>query len=259
MTGVRVRAVGHTWGGGRPALEDVSFDVEKGELVAIVGPNGAGKSTLLRVVLGFVPLQRGEVTIGGRAPSSVARRELARIAAFVPQGHEAELAFTVREMVAMGRTPHLGRIEPERAIDREAIDEAMRDTDLASLATRRFDELSGGERQRALLARAFAQRAPLLVLDEPNASLDLRHAWELLALLRKRVDGGATAIAALHDLELAARFCDRMVVLDGGRVAALGAPRDVLTPELLATVFGVVAEVERDGDAVRVRVTGVVG
>ncbi len=242
--------------GARAVLRGLDVEVNAGELVAIVGPNGAGKSTLLRVLLGFLAPAGGSVEIGGRPLVALDRRAIARQAAFVQQGFHTEFAFTVREMVAMGRTPYLGRFRPEGAADRDAILQAMEETGVLRMADRPFTELSGGERQRVLLARAFAQRTPLLLLDEPNASLDLLHSHELMELVRARVDGGAAALAALHDLTLAARFSDRLVVLSEGRVHADGPPADVLTETLMRDVFGVEARIVHDDGALLLHVTG---
>ncbi len=244
---LRAERVGHAFGQ-RTVLDGVDLEVTRGELLAVVGANGAGKSTLLRLCLGFVPLERGRVTLFGRALESLSRREVARMAAFVPQGQATDFAFTVREMVAMGRTPHTGRFRPEGKADRDAIARALEATELSAMTDRPFAELSGGERQRVLLARAFAQEAPLLVLDEPNANLDVLHAFQLLALLRARLGEGAAVVAALHDLGLATRFANRIAVLHEGRIEAVGRPADVVTPELLARVFGVRARIDRDDD-----------
>jgi iron complex transport system ATP-binding protein len=243
----QLHGVGHAYGE-HEVLRGVDLDLAPGELVAVIGPNGVGKSTLLKLMLGFLPLQRGSIELGGHRLDKLTRRDIARLAAFVPQGYDAQFSLSVRQMVAMGRTPWLGRFRPEGEADRRAIDEAMRAADVTELAHRPLPELSGGERQRVLLARAFAQQTPTLVLDEPNASLDLRHAFDLLQLVRQRVREGAAAIAALHDLGLAARFCDRLIALGEGGIAAMGAPEQVLTPARIAEVFGVDAQVVRDDD-----------
>ena len=244
-----IRARGLTFGyGARPVLRGVDLEVAHGELVGLVGPNGAGKSTLLRLLLGFLPPDAGTVELEGRPIADLPRREVARRAAFVPQGFHTEFDFRVRDLVAMGRTPWLGRFRPEGEEDRSAVARAMEATEVAAMAERPFTELSGGERQRVLLARAFAQGTDVLLLDEPNASLDLLHAYQLLELVRRRVDEGAAALAALHDLSLAARFCDRLVVLHEGGVRAEGPPSEVLSQTHLAEVFGVEATLlEVDG------------
>jgi iron complex transport system ATP-binding protein len=244
--------------GSRTVLRGVTFEAKRGQFVGIVGPNGSGKSTLLRLLLGFLPLQRGSISIYGKAIGTLMRRELARHAAFVPQFYETEVAFTVGEMVAMGRTAHLRTLQPEGPSDRAAMAYAIAAADLTSMEDRPFTELSGGERQRVMLARALAQEAPLLVFDEPNANLDPFHAWQLLELMRARLATGTTLVAALHDLELAARHCDRLLVLADGAIAAIGPPRDVLTTELLERVFRVRATVgEQDGE-IWVRIRGAV-
>lgn len=244
---------------GRTVLRGVSFSVGPGELVALSGPNGAGKSTLLRLLLGLHHLRAGRVLLGGTPLAELSRREIARRAALLPQDSPLELPLTVREVVTLGRMPHLGRFQPEGPADERAVARALDATDTAHLAERPITELSGGERHRVQLARALAQEAPLLLLDEPVAGLDLGHQLEVLDLLRAivdRRDGGggpgagarAGVIVALHDLSLAARRCDRMLLLAGGALQADAAPVDVLTPEVLARFFGVRAEVRRDPD-----------
>jgi iron complex transport system ATP-binding protein len=234
---------------GRDVLRDVSLALSAGELVALAGPNGAGKSTLLRLLLGLHAPRAGTVTLGGRSVATLARREIARVAALLPQEGEgpAELPLTVREVVSLGRLPHLGRFQPEGPEDERAVARALDATDTAFLADRPMAELSGGERHRVHLARALAQGASILLLDEPTAGLDLVHQLQALDLLRATVDEGRGAIVALHDLSLAARRCDRIVLLADGAVHADAPPADVLTPQTLARVFGVRAEVRVDG------------
>jgi iron complex transport system ATP-binding protein len=238
--------------GDRTGLRDVSLAIDRGELVGLLGPNGAGKSTLLRILLGMLAPCAGNASLGGRLVKTMPRSEVARHAAFVGQASEP-LGFDldVREVVAMGRYPWRSRFAPESAIDRNAIDDAMQATDVVDLADRPIDALSGGERQRVLLARALAQGTPLLVLDEPSASLDARHAVDQLPLVRARARSVSGAVASLRDLGLASRFCDRVVVLHEGRVVASGAPGEVLDERLLANVYGVEARVF-DDDGVRV-------
>jgi iron complex transport system ATP-binding protein len=242
--------------GDRRVLHGVSLAIDDGETVAVVGPNGAGKSTLLKTLLGFLEPESGEVRLDGVSLDGLDRREVARRAAFVPQGFHTDFAFTVREMVAMGRTPHRGRFSPLDDADRAAIAEALGATDTAEMVDRSFAELSGGERQRVLLARAFAQSAPVLLLDEPNANLDLLHACRLLEIVRRRVAAGGAALMALHDLGLAARYCDRVVVLAAGRVRADGPPAEVLTEPLLRSVFGVDARIFHEDDGLYLGVRG---
>jgi len=229
-------------------LEDVSLTLEPGELTVLLGANGAGKSTLLRLLAGFVSPASGEVFCQGVPVASLSRRALARRIAYVPQSFGADHAFSVREMVAMGRWAHVGRLASFGQGDIEAVDAALRDADLETLAHRRFDALSGGERQRVLFARALAQGASTLLLDEPTASLDLLHAHGLMSHVRKQADEGLAILAAVHDVALAARFADRAVVIADGRAVADGAPTEVLTPSLFARAFGVDASLHRGAD-----------
>lgn len=242
---IQARELTHAYGE-RVAVQSVSLDVRPGEMVAVVGANGAGKSTLLRLMLGFLTPRSGEAHLLGDRVPLLPRREIARRAAFVPQSHEARFAFPVRDVVAMGRTPWLGRFRPESDEDRRIVTQAMEEADVTAMAARPFPELSGGERQRVMLARAFAQRTPVLVLDEPNANLDLKHGLDVLERVRARVRDGAAAVAALHDLTLAARFCDRIAVLHRRRMVADGPAHAVLTRERMREVFEVDAELVHD-------------
>ena len=237
---------------GRLVFSDVSVALAPFELVALVGPNGAGKSTLLHVLLGLLSPKSGLVMLDGRHISELSRREIAQRVAFLPQQTHSDFAFTVRELVAMGRMPHLGRFRPEGPEDTAAIEGALERTDTRMFADRLASELSGGERQRVLLARAIAQSTDLLLLDEPTSSLDLGHQLEVIGLLRALVDGGKAAAVALHDLSLAARFADRIIVLSEGKIAAEGRPRDVITEELLARHFHIRARVEHAPEGVLV-------
>ena len=232
----------------RAVFRDVSFAVGPGELVALCGPNGAGKSTLLRLVLGLHAPSAGEVKLGGTPLGALSRRDVARRAALLPQDTPAEVPLTVREAVALGRLPHLARFQPESAADADAVIRALAATDTAALAERPLVELSGGERHRVHLARALAQEAPLLLLDEPIAGLDLAHQLQALDLLRATVAGGRAAVVALHDLSLAGRRCDRVLLLADGGLRADAPPAQVLTAELIARHFGVRADVRLDAD-----------
>lgn len=228
---------------GRRVLHDVTLTLDRG-LVGVLGPNGAGKSTLVRALLGLVPAT-GRVAIDG--VEGRARADIARRVAYLPQGQQLHWPVSVERLVALGRLPHLAPFSRLSEGDRAAIDGAMAAADVADLAGRPATELSGGERARALLARALAVEAPALIADEPLASLDPAHQLAGMALLRAQADAGVLVVAVLHDLALAARHCDRVVVLDRGEIVADGAPYDALTPELLASTFGIraaVAEVE---------------
>jgi iron complex transport system ATP-binding protein len=229
----------------RPVLKGVSLAVEEREFVGLIGANGSGKTTLLRSLLGLLPAS-GETRLCGELLRSLGRNEIARRATMVPQETHLDFAFTAREIVAMGRTPYLGRFKPESIADKEAIDRAMRETGILDLAERPVTELSGGERQRVHLARAFAQETRVILLDEPTANLDLTHQFEALTLVREFTRAEGAVLAAIHDLSLAARFCDRLLLLSGGRIVAHGPPAEVITENNLARHFGLRARVWRD-------------
>jgi iron complex transport system ATP-binding protein len=230
-------------------VSDVSARVDDGEWVALIGPNGAGKSTLLRAVSGLVPY-RGRIVVMGDDASTLGRRRLARRVALVPQVPVMPDDMTVREYVALGRTPHIAYLGRERRSDAAATAHALVRLDLGELADRRLDSLSGGERQRATLARALAQEAPVLLLDEPTSALDVgrqQQALELVDLLRR--DAGLTVLTAMHDLTLAAQYADRLLLLDGGRLVAGGGARAVLTRPLIAEHYGADVLVVDEGDS----------
>ena len=220
-----------------PALDSVSMTVPRGCFYAVLGPNGSGKSTLLRALLGMVPHQAGQAHVFGRPVSDWDRRALAREAGVVSQSESLAFPITVRELVAMGRYPYLGALQSETPTDKEAISKAMRVCDIESLAQRFLSTLSGGEIQRTRVARALAQEPNVLLLDEPTASLDVRHEMEILELLRASVDDGMTVFLITHHLDLAARFADRLLLLDRGTVAAEGEPQEVLREETLERVY----------------------
>jgi iron complex transport system ATP-binding protein len=234
----------------RRVFSDVNVAFARGELVALVGPNGAGKSTLLHVLLGLLPPASGGVSLEGRPIAELSRRSIAQKIAFLPQEVRSDFAFTVRELVGMGRLPHLGRFRPEGPADVAAIEDALARTATAPYAERLVSELSGGERQRVVLARAIAQSTDVLLLDEPTASLDVEHQLEVIRLIRALVESGKAAAIALHDLSLAARFADRVVVLSGGGIAAEGKPTEVITEELLARHFRIRARIEHAPEGV---------
>jgi len=224
--------------GARRVLDDVSLTVARGELVCVVGPNGAGKTTLLRVAAGLERAE-GDVRLAHLDPRVHRRRVLAQKLAYLAQEYTVVFPFTVAEVVLMGRYPHRSSLALESEADVDAARAAMERCDVLALADRRFDELSGGERRRALLAQAFCQAAPLVLFDEPTASLDPLHALGVFRILREERARGQAALVVTHDLNLAARFADRVVVLDGGRVAAAGAPLDVLGAAEATRAFGV--------------------
>ena len=224
--------------GGRAVVDGVDVSVADGEWLALIGPNGAGKTTLLRAISRLVPFA-GEIVLDGRPAAELRRAELARLVAVVPQEPSTPPWMTVAEYVLLGRTPHLGPLAKEGAADRDAAARALGRLDLLALADRRLGTLSGGEKQRAVVARALAQEARIVLLDEPTAALDIGHQQQALDLLDGlRAESGLTLVAAMHDLTLVAQYADRMVLLDGGHVVADGAPADVLTEALIAQHYG---------------------
>jgi iron complex transport system ATP-binding protein len=222
-----------------PVLRQVSLRVDPGEVLAVVGPNGVGKSTLIKAASGALPPLSGEVRINGQDLRSLRPAARARLVSVVPQATDLPGSFLALDVVLMGRTPYLRWLENEGALDREAAQLAMQRTELAELAERPVGELSGGEQQRVLIARALAQQAPVMLLDEPTAHLDLRHQDQVLRLVRELARERSLAVLlALHDLNLVARFADRVALLSNGGVRALGKPEQVLTPDGLAEVYG---------------------
>ncbi|MCY9787452.1 ABC transporter ATP-binding protein [Nocardiopsis sp. EMB25] len=226
--------------GGTELVRELSLEVPEGRVVGLVGPNGSGKSTALRCVYRALRPSRGTVWLDGRDLSGLSLRESARSVAALTQEGGSDLDFTVAEIVALGRTPHVRGNRPLDARERGLCRAAMERMDVAHLADRGVLSLSGGERQRVLVARCLVQEPRVLVLDEPTNHLDVRHQIGLLSLVRS---AGITVLLVLHDLNLAAAVCDRIGVLSEGRLVASGTPREVLVPELVERVFGVAATV----------------
>lgn len=220
------------------ALEEVNLDAEGGEVVCLVGPNGAGKSTLLRALAGLVSPCAGSVHLGGVDLASMQRRAIARSIAFLPQELPVDLPFTAAEVALMGRSPHLGPMGLEGEADREIATRSLARVGAEAWRDRPFHQLSGGERQRVLLARLLAQEAPVWLLDEPTAHLDLAHQQLALRLVREHARGGGLAVIVLHDLSQAARIADQMALLAGGRLVSWGPPREVLRGDRLFDAFG---------------------
>jgi len=233
--------------GGTPVLDGVDFGVREGEFVGLIGPNGAGKSTLLKVIGGLWTGAKGDIELLGKPLKTYRPRDVARLVAHVPQVTQLEFAFSARDVVLMGRSPHLSRFQIETARDREIVDRALQAVNAAHLAERLVTTLSGGERQRVIIARALAQEPRVLLLDEPTSNLDVRHQIEVLALARAQAHRhGLGVVAAIHDLGQAARYCDRLALILHGRIIADGPPEAVLTPERLRQAFGVEGQLYAD-------------
>jgi iron complex transport system ATP-binding protein len=233
--------------GRRGVLSGVSLALGRGELVGVIGPNGSGKTTLVRVLSGVLVPRSGSVRLDGRPLPEYSRRALARRLAVMPQDPTIEFPFTALEVVLMGRAPHLPPLGFPRATDLAVARQAMARLDLAGIDDRPLDRLSGGERQRVLLARALAQEPQVLLLDEPTTHLDLRHQTEIYEVVRALArERGTAVLSVLHDLNLAALYCDRLVLLAQGRVAGSGPPEAVLTPDALDRAYGVRVYVGRN-------------
>jgi iron complex transport system ATP-binding protein len=238
--------------GGRPVVDRIDLDVAEGEWLALIGPNGAGKTTLLRAIAGLLPFA-GTIALEGRDTKELRRTELSRMAAVVPQDPSTPPWMTVAEYVLLGRTPHLGRLAKEGTRDREVAAEALARLDLLAYRDRLLGTLSGGERQRVVVARALAQEARIVLLDEPTAALDIGHQQQALELLDVlRAESGLTLVAAMHDLTLAAQYADRMVLLDAGHVVADGPPRQVLTEDLIGLHYEAAIQVVDVGGRIAV-------
>jgi len=224
--------------GSRSVLKNINLEIKKGEMLALLGPNGSGKSTLLRTISGILPSTTGSVSLAGRLISGLGPAERARQIAVVPQGAQLPPAFTALETVLFGRTPYLNFLGQACSADQEIARRALEKVDALSLADRLMGEISGGEQQRVLLARALTQMAPILLLDEPTTHLDLQHQMSLLTLVRKlALEENLTVVIALHDLNLAARYADRIALLVNGQIKALGTAKQVLRADVIAEVY----------------------
>ena len=221
---------------GKPILRDVSLAVEPGSITGLIGPNGSGKSTLLRCIYRALRPDSGTITLDGNDLIRMDSRETARRVAVVLQEYPSDFQFTVGEIVSMGRNPHKGMFDRDTSMDRGIIREALVRVGLVGFSHRNFNTLSGGEKQRVIIARTLAQQAGFLVLDEPTNHLDIRHQLETMELVREL---GITTLAALHDLNIAADYCDVIHVIDRGRIVAFGKPEEVLQPDIIGEVFGV--------------------
>ena len=232
--------------GSRVALRGATFAVDPGEVVGLIGPNGSGKTTVVRVASRALRPREGSVLVAGEDPYAVSARRAARLAAVVPQEVIPAFEFTAREVVSMGRTPYLSTFAGGGPEDERRVREAMELAGIEHLDGRPLAELSGGEKQRVILAQALAQDAPVLLFDEPTTHLDLRHVVGVLTTIRELALAGRAILGVFHDLNLASTTCDRLVVLDAGRVVAQGTPEEVVTSAMLREVYEVEAEVHPD-------------
>jgi len=233
--------------GRQTVLDGISLELQPGRCYGLLGPNGSGKTTLLDLFCRLQTPDRGTLAVQGRSLSAWPVPQLARVQALVPQEFLIRFRFTVREVVEMGRHPHLPRFGSLTADDHALVDSVMAELDIANLASRPVTELSGGEKQRVAVARALVQEPAGLLLDEATSNLDIYHSLTILDVIRKRVTrDGLTVLAALHDLNLAAWFCDELIFLSQGRVVAMGRVEEVLRPEIIGRVYGVEAMVRED-------------
>lgn len=234
---------------GKRLVDQVLFDVQPGEFIGLVGPNGSGKSSLLRAIYRVLKPDAGRVVHIGDDVWKLSAREAARRTAVVAQERMGEFDFSVRELVQMGRTPHKRLLDGDSPADDAIVERCLAEVGMSHCANRSFMTLSGGEKQRVMVARALAQEALFLVLDEPTNHLDIRHQLELLELIRRLK---TTTLAALHDLSLAARYCDRLLLIHAGRLVASGAPVDVLTAERIRQAYGVQATISHSAGRLRI-------
>ena len=229
---------------GWPCLHSLNLTLCSGRLYGLIGPNGSGKTTLINLLSGTAGPTAGVAELYGTAVQAYSKPALARLLSLVPQSFAMEFEYTVEEVVMMGRHPYIGRFGSPAGADRELVFNALKTLDILHLKDRSITRLSGGERQRVLVARALAQNTGVMILDEATANLDVRHSIDIMKTLRRRVTAeGATVIAAVHDLDLAAAFCDELIVMDSGGIHAAGSVRELLQPELLQRIFSVEAQI----------------
>jgi len=239
MAGIEVQNVSLGYGR-RKVLDGISFNVAAGEMVGLIGPNGGGKSTVIRALSRVIPAKSGKIAVNGRDINRIPRDELAKLVGVVPQIPLLPSAFTAFEIVLMGCNPHLGLLQQESAADYERVWQAMALTQTRDLAKRRVGELSGGEIQSLLIARVLVQATRVVLLDEPTANLDINRQVEVLGLIRRLcLEEKLSVLVALHDLNLASQYCDRLILISEGKIYAEGTPAQVITQENLKAVYGV--------------------
>jgi iron complex transport system ATP-binding protein len=231
--------------GSNEILRNVSLTVERGEIVGLLGPNGSGKSTLLRTILGILRPLKGVVYVDGRRIAELSRKEIAEIIGYLPQ-ESTDTGLKVREVVMLGRTPYIHGISWEKE-DLTIVNDALEIVGLSRFQERKFSELSGGEKQKVLLARVFAQDASILLLDEPTSHLDISSQLEIMNLIKKKVGEGCSALIAIHDINLASAYCNKLILLKRGKIAAAGRPDEVITRENIREVYGIDVEIRKFG------------
>ena len=238
MMAIDVQNLSHVYGD-LPVLNNITFSVSKGDFFIIIGPNGSGKTTLMKVISGILKPQIGQLEIMGRSIENYARKTLAQTIAYVPQTIPVDFPFTVTEVVLMGRSPYLGMLGLEQEIDLEIAQQAITFTGIEHLAHRKLDQLSGGEQQRVFIARAVCQEPQIMLLDEPTASLDLAHQCKIMDLMEKlKKEKGVTIVMVSHDVNLAALYADRLLLLKEGKIVSCGLPGEVLTYQTLEEAYG---------------------
>ncbi len=234
--------------GPQPCLHDISLSLEPGLFYGLIGPNGSGKSTLLDLLSGYLQPDSGTITLNGRLLESCRRSDLARLLTVVPQSFSFNFDFDVYQTVMMGRHPHIARFSSPQTSDHDQVAEALRLLGIEQLACRSIRKLSGGEKQRVMIARALAQDTAFILLDEVTANLDINHAIAIMQTLKKLVSGGKTVIAALHDLNMALAFCDKVMVLDRGGLQHFGRSEEIINPQVVSDIYQVSAELVRIDD-----------
>lgn len=243
----------------KPVLEDVGLQVRKGEIIGILGPNGCGKTTLLKLLNRNLHPNAGKVLMEGTDLEEISKRRIARHIAVVPQSNEIRFAFSVRDIVTMGRMPFLDRFQGESLGDMAIVEEAMAKTNISAFADRLINTMSGGERQRVIIARALAQRPEIILLDEPTLHLDINHQFEVLDLIEKlSKEEDLTVVIVSHDLPMVVKYCDRIVLIHDHKVFAIGTPEEVLTRENMRVVFNIDAVMEYD-DTLRANCVKILG
>lgn len=233
--------------GKKLVLDEVSFNIKKGEFISIIGPNGSGKSTLLKTLNNIYNPWKGKIIIKGRNIKELKKKELARVMALVLQDNNIDYEFTVEEIILMGRHPHKGRFEKENKNDYKIIEESLEMTNTTYLRNRIITEISGGEKQRVMIAKALAQRPEIILLDEPTSHLDINHQIEILKLLKDmNKEKGTTIILVIHDINLGIRYSDKVIMLNEGKIIDIGNPEDVITKENIELSYNIKVEIEKN-------------